>query len=183
MERAARRSATLLFGTATAAYVVDRISKIWAEHSLMSGPVDVIPGLFTLRFTTNSGGAFSFGTSAPWFFATATVVVSSVIVVTAFRRRRPVHAVALGLVLGGALGNLTDRLIRGPGLGGNVVDFIDLHYWPVFNLADTAIVIGAVALGLSSFHPADRPAGGPGDRPSGSPAAPDAAGNEAGDGP
>jgi len=179
VERAARRSATLLFGTATAAYVVDRISKIWAEHSLVSGPVDVIPGLFTLRFTTNSGGAFSFGTSAPWFFATATVVVSSVIVATAFRRRRPVHAVALGLVLGGALGNLTDRLIRGPGLGGNVVDFIDLHYWPVFNLADTAIVIGAVALALSSF----RPAGRPGDRPGGSRAAPDAAGNEAGDGP
>jgi signal peptidase II len=169
--RAARRSATLLFGAATAAYLADRASKIWAEHALVNGPVDVIPGVFTLRFTTNSGGAFSFGTSAPWFFATATVVVSSVIVATAFRRRRRLHAIALGLVLGGALGNLTDRLIRGPGLSGNVIDFIDLHYWPVFNLADTAIVLGAIALGLSSF-------GMGGHR-----AAQDATENEAGDGP
>jgi signal peptidase II len=175
VKRAARRSATILFGTATAAYVLDRASKIWAEHSLVNGPVDLISGVFTLRFTTNSGGAFSFGTSAPWFFATATVVVSTVIVATAFRGRRPVHAVALGLVLGGALGNLTDRLIRGPGLSGNVVDFIDLHYWPVFNLADTAIVIGALALGLSSVHS--------GGRSDGSPVAPEAAENEAGDGP
>jgi signal peptidase II len=152
VERAAGRSATILFGTAGGAYILDRISKIWAEHTLVNGPVDVISGVFTLRFTTNPGGAFSFGTSAPWFFATATVVVSSTIVATAFRDRRPVHAVALGLVLGGALGNLTDRLIRGPGLTGNVVDFIDLHYWPVFNLADTAIVVGALLLAATSLH-------------------------------
>jgi signal peptidase II len=153
VDRAARRSATILFGTAGGAYVLDRVSKIWAEHALVNGPVDVISGLFTLRFTTNPGGAFSFGTSAPWFFATATVVVSSAIVATAFRDRRLVHTVALGLVLGGALGNLTDRLLRGPGLSGNVVDFIDLHYWPVFNLADTAIVVGALALAVTSLHP------------------------------
>ena len=159
MERAARRSATLLFGTATAAYVVDRISKIWAEHSLVNGPVDVIPGLFTLRFTTNSGGAFSLGTSAPWFFATATVVVSSVIVATAFRRRRPVHAVALGLVLGGALGNLTDRLLGGHGLSGRVVDFIDLHHWPVFNVADSAIVVGAALIVIGTMRRGSRERG------------------------
>jgi signal peptidase II len=53
---------------------------------------------------------------------------------------------ALGLVLGGALGNLTDRAIRGSGFGGRVVDFIDLHVWPVFNLADSAIVVGAIVL-------------------------------------
>jgi signal peptidase II len=153
VDRAARRSAAILFGTAGGGYVLDRISKIWAEHMLVNGPVDLVSGLFTLRFTTNPGGAFSFGTSAPWFFATATVVVSSAIVATAFRDRRPVHAVALGLVLGGALGNLTDRLIRGPGLSGNVVDFIDLHYWPVFNLADTAIVVGALLLAVTSLHP------------------------------
>jgi signal peptidase II len=153
VDRAARRSAAIVFGTAGGAYVLDRVSKIWAEHTLVNGPVDVVSGLFTLRFTTNPGGAFSFGTSAPWFFAAATVVVSSAIVATAFRNRRLVHAFALGLVLGGAVGNLTDRLIRGPGLSGNVVDFIDLHYWPVFNLADTAIVVGALLLAATSLHP------------------------------
>ena len=66
------------------------------------------------------------------------------IVATAFRHRDPVvAAVALGLILGGALGNLTDRALRGPGLSGRVIDFIDLHIWPVFNVADAAIVIGA----------------------------------------
>jgi signal peptidase II len=61
-------------------------------------------------------------------------------------------AVALGLVLGGAAGNLTDRLIRGSGLGGEVVDFIDFHVWPVFNAADSAIVIGAVVLVFLGFR-------------------------------
>jgi signal peptidase II len=60
-------------------------------------------------------------------------------------------AVGLGLVLGGALGNLTDRFIRGPGISGEVVDFIDLRIWPVFNLADSAIVVGAAVLLLTSI--------------------------------
>ena len=170
MDRAARRSATLLFGAAAASYLLDRLSKLWAEHVLVHGPIDIVPGLVTLRFTTNSGGAFSFGTSAPWFFATATVVVSTAIVATAFRARRAVHAIALGLVLGGALGNLTDRLVRGPRLAGTVVDFIDLHYWPVFNLADSAIVIGAILLAFTSW------------RSGRSRLRPDAARHEAGDG-
>mgnify|MGYP003854808255 CR=1 FL=1 len=60
-------------------------------------------------------------------------------------------AIALGLVLGGALGNLTDRAINGSGLSGRVTDFLDFRIWPVFNLADTAIVVGAVLLALSSL--------------------------------
>jgi signal peptidase II len=60
--------------------------------------------------------------------------------------------VGLGLVLGGAVGNLTDRVIRGPGFSGEVVDFLDLQVWPVFNVADSAIVVGAALLLLSSFR-------------------------------
>jgi signal peptidase II len=60
--------------------------------------------------------------------------------------------VALGLVLGGALGNLTDRIVRGPGVSGRVVDFIDFHVWPVFNVADSAIVIGAVLLAMGGIR-------------------------------
>jgi signal peptidase II len=112
----------------------------------------------SLNYTTNSGGAFGFGESAPWLFAGATIVVSAVIVVVSMRPMRTPVAVALGLILGGALGNLADRVAGGAGFSGRVTDFIDLQVWPVFNLADTAIVIGAVLLAISSFDGTDEPA-------------------------
>jgi signal peptidase II len=146
-----RRGATILFATAGCVFVVDRLTKIWAEHALADRPIDLIPGVLTLRLTTNSGGAFSLGQSAPWFFAGATVVVSALIVFTAFRRRSVWSSVALGLILGGAVGNLADRVLRGPGLSGHVVDFVDFHVWPVFNAADGAVVIGAILLAASTF--------------------------------
>ena len=151
MDRARRRGAAVLFGVAAAAYLADRGTKLWAEASLPGSPIDVIPGVLTFRFTTNSGGAFSIGQSAPWVFITASVVVVASIVATALRHTSSAPAAALGLVLGGALGNLTDRAFRGPGFSGRVVDFIDFHVWPVFNVADTAIVVGAIILALASF--------------------------------
>jgi signal peptidase II len=153
VNRVQRHGAVLLFAAAGAAYLLDRLSKAWAERVLPASPIEVIPGVFTLRFTTNSGGAFSIGGSASWVFATTTIVVSIIIVVTAFRHRSALTAVALGLILGGALGNLTDRIVRGPGLSGRVVDFVDLHVWPIFNLADSAIVVGAVLLAIASVRP------------------------------
>jgi signal peptidase II len=150
-----RRGAALLLASAAAVFLLDRLTKAWAQDAFARRPFDVIPGVLTLRFTTNSGGAFSLGQSAPWFFATATVLVSGVIVATAFRHRGPMSALALGLVLGGALGNLADRILRGPGVSGRVVDFIDLHVWPVFNLADSAIVVGALLFAWSSFRERD----------------------------
>lgn len=136
-----------MFVTAAVAYSLDRASKIWAEHTLPGHPIDIVSGVLTLRYTTNSGGAFSVGDGAPWLFVGATVVVVGVILATSFRHRSRLHAAALGLVMGGALGNLTDRVIRGPALRGRVVDFVDLHVWPVFNLADSAIVVGALLIG------------------------------------
>ena len=150
MDRVQRRGALLLFAAAGGAYLLDRLTKAWAEHTLPGAPVDVIPGVLTFRFTTNSGGAFSLGRSAPWLFAGATIIVSAAIVATAFRHRSMLAAFALGLILGGALGNLTDRIVRGPGVTGHVVDFVDLHVWPIFNVADTAIVIGAILLAIST---------------------------------
>ena len=152
MDARARRGALIVFGTAGGVFLADRFTKVWAEHSLAQHPIDVISGVLTLRFTTNSGGAFSLGQSAPWFFAGATLIVSALIVLTAFRVRSTLASIALGLILGGALGNLADRALRGPGLRGHVVDFIDLHWWPVFNLADSAVVIGAVLMAVSSFR-------------------------------
>lgn len=145
---AARRLAAWLYSTAGLVYLADRLTKMWAERALAGDPpVTVIPGVLQLNYTTNSGGAFGLGQSAPWLFAGATVVVVAAIVAASLRLRHPATAVALGLVLGGGIGNLTDRALRGDGvLSGRVVDFIDLRVWPVFNLADSAIVVGALLL-------------------------------------
>jgi signal peptidase II len=151
VDRARRRGAAVLFAVAVFAYVADRITKVWAESRLVDAPIELIDGVLTLRFTTNSGGAFSIGGSTPWIFVTASVVVIAIIVVTAFRHTDALSAVAVGLILGGALGNLTDRATRGPGFRGRVVDFIDVHVWPIFNVADTAIVVGALLLAAGSL--------------------------------
>jgi signal peptidase II len=146
------RAATALFLTAIVAYGLDRVTKLWAEAVLPGHPIHLVPGALTLRFTTNSGGAFSIGRSAPWFFVGITSVVIVLIVVTAFRHTSILVGVAVGMVLGGALGNLTDRAVRAPGLRGEVIDFIDLHVWPVFNLADASIVVGAILLAWVGFR-------------------------------
>jgi len=153
----ARTLAVRLYATASVAYLLDRLTKLWVERALAGEPpFEVIPGVLSLNYTTNSGGAFGFGRSAPWLFAAATILVSTVIVVVSFRLSRWPLAVALGLVLGGALGNLTDRAANGPGLTGHVTDFIDLHIWPVFNVADTAIVTGALLLAVVTAVTDDR---------------------------
>ncbi|MGZ8578146.1 MAG: signal peptidase II [Actinomycetota bacterium] len=173
MDRLARRGAVILYATAGVVFLFDRWTKAWAEGSLASsGPIEVIPGFLRFRFTTNPGGAFSILGSVPWFFAAATITVSILIVAFSFHRRPVLQSIALGLILGGALGNLTDRAIRGPGLSGEVVDFVDVHLgttlsWPVFNVADSAIVIGALLMVLSSARHAQRSDGG--ERAGGSP--------------
>lgn len=146
------RSITLaVYATAAVVYAFDRVTKLWAEAALAGRtPIEVVPGVLSFNYTTNSGGAFGLGRSAPWVFAGATVLVSLVIVFVSFRLDRRPLALALGLILGGALGNLTDRILNGPGLSGYVIDFIDLQVWPVFNLADTSIVVGAILLAMSS---------------------------------
>jgi len=151
-----RRAAISLFAVALLVWIVDRVTKRWAEGSLPGHPVDVIKGVLTFRYATNPGGAFSLGSSAPLVFAGATLIICGAIVVTSLRHTRVLPAIALGLVLGGGIGNLTDRLLRGPHLTGRVVDFVDFHVWPIFNLADSAIVVGAVLLALTSWR-RDRP--------------------------
>jgi signal peptidase II len=149
-----RRLAAWLYATAGLTYLVDRCTKLWAERALaVRPPVTVIPGVLQLNYTTNSGGAFGLGQSAPWVFAAAPILVAAAIVASSFRLRNGPTAVALGLILGGAFGNLTDRAARGDGLlSGRVVDFIDFHVWPVFNVADSAIVIGAVILAMGGIR-------------------------------
>ena len=152
-----------LYAAAAGVYALDRASKLWAERALAGRPpLEIVPGVLQLTYTTNSGGAFGIGRTAPWLFASATVLVSALIVAASFRVGRRGTALALGLILGGALGNLTDRVLRGPGISGQVVDFIDLRVWPVFNLADSAIVVGAAILALGGLRREEEARGGRG---------------------
>jgi signal peptidase II len=137
-------------------YVLDRITKAVVEDRLPGHSVTVIPGVLHLTYTTNRGGAFGLFGNAPYLFLAATLVVCAAIVVASFGVSNRMLALGLGMVLGGALGNLTDRIVRGPGLNGRVVDFIDFRVWPVFNLADAAIVIGAALILLSGLRRATR---------------------------
>ncbi len=114
-------------------------------------PVTLVPGVFDLDATRNPGAAFSLGTSTTWVFTVLAVGVAVAIVRVAPRLVSSWWGAALGFVLGGALGNLADRLFRAPGFGrGYVIDFLHLHHWPVFNFADSGITVAAVlALALS----------------------------------
>ena len=151
------RLAIVVFSVAAGAYLLDRLTKwLVVEHLAGRPPAEVVPGLLQLNYTQNSGGAFGLGGSASWLFAGATIAVSVAIVILAFRVHRTGVAVGMGLVLGGGLGNLTDRIVRGSAFSGRVVDFIDLHVWPVFNLADAAIVVGAILIVLSSMRGSQR---------------------------
>jgi signal peptidase II len=117
-------------------------------------------GLYLVQ-TRNSGAAFSVGTGATVVLTAVAVLVVAIIVRAARRLRSTGWAVALGLVLGGALGNLTDRLFRAPSPGrGHVVDWISLfsddgHIWPIFNIADSCVVIGGCLAVLVSLRGID----------------------------
>ncbi len=108
--------------------------------------------MLQLRFTTNPGGAFGLFGSVPALFVAISVLVVLVVLIASRNLPSTAAAVGLGLVFGGALGNLTDRVVRGPGFSGEVVDFIDFHVWPVFNLADSALVVGAGVLLVSGIR-------------------------------
>jgi len=134
-------------GTAAVVLAADRLTKLLAERTLAGRPpITLVPHVLDLRYPPNSGGAFGVLGSQPWIFFTATLVVSAAIVVAATRVDRVAAEVALGMIVGGALGNLTDRVLHGPGVSGRVTDFIHLHHWPVFNVADSCIVVGAVLI-------------------------------------
>lgn len=139
------RTRRLALTVAAAVIVVDQLTKWWVVATLPGKPVVLVDGFLQFRFVSNSGAAFSlldgFG-SVIGLVAIAAVVF---IFVVAVRVNSTGETVALGLVLGGAIGNLADRAFRGDGfLDGGVVDFVDFSFFPAFNAADSAITIGAV---------------------------------------
>lgn len=134
----------LLLLVALAVVVADQITKQLALDNLADGPIHLIDGVLSLDLHYNPGGAFGLLQGLPGFFLVSTVVIAGLILMWAHKLEGRSHLIPLGLVLGGGLGNVTDRVFRDT--GGKVVDFIDLHVWPVFNLADSAIVVGVIAL-------------------------------------
>ncbi len=126
-------------------YVVDQATKAWAVAALTSAPPrQVVGDLLRLELIRNPGAAFSLGTGNTWLLTLLAVAVLVVIIRSSRRLGSLGWACAFGLILGGALGNLTDRLAREPGFGrGHVVDFLDYNGWFIGNVADIAIVAAA----------------------------------------
>lgn len=144
--RPRRRLYLLVWAVAAVVYGADRATKAWALANLTPGVRRTWVGeVLQLHLIFNPGAAFSFGTSATWVFTLIQATVAVGILALSLRLRSRAWAVAGGLAMGGALGNLTDRLTREPGFGvGHVVDFLELPHWPIFNIADSAIVAAAV---------------------------------------
>jgi signal peptidase II len=148
-----RRRTGVLAAIATVTLLLDVLSKIILVTVLEGHPpVKLLGGALYLVVYRNSGAAFSLATGLTWVLSLIALGVVVAIIRLAPRLRSTGWAIGLGLVLGGALGNLVDRLLRAPGpLRGHVVDFLSLlapdgSVWPVFNLADSAIVCGGLVL-------------------------------------
>lgn len=141
------RRALIVAGVAATVVAADQLTKTWALGALDEGPRHLVWTL-QLSLSFNSGAAFGLGKGM------APLLLAGGVLVLLFLARYSRHltgtlpTVALALIVGGAAGNLSDRLFRGH--GGSVVDFIDLQWWPIFNLADVAIVSGATLLILTS---------------------------------
>lgn len=156
--------------------VVDQATKMWAVEALTEGERTPLLGdLLGLTLLYNPGAALSIATGMTWVFTLAAIAVTIVVIRVANRLGSRTWAVALGLLLGGAVGNLIDRLFREPGVGrGHVVDFIAYGDWFVGNVADVAIVAAAglmILLGLRGIgvdgrvHTDERPQDRPGTEP------------------
>ena len=168
-----RRLPPVALVVAVAVVLVDQLTK-WLALRYLVEPVDLV---WTLRLalTYNTGTAFSLGLGLGPFIGVAAVLIVVALARLGRTVVNPLGVVALGLVMGGAVGNLADRVFRARDgfLDGAVIDFIDLQWWPVFNVADMAIVIGGVLLATSGFGAGERqrraaaPVGG--SRPPGAP--------------
>lgn len=143
-----------LYLTALGGLVVDQVTKAVALAALDEGEsVRVAGGLLRWTLQRNPGAAFSLFQRLPVAFTVIAFAISIGIVWHSRRVRDPLPAVAFGLVLGGALGNLGDRLFRPPGpFRGHVIDFIDFRVWPTFNVADVCVVAGAALLLVGSVR-------------------------------
>lgn len=133
-----------IFLTAWTIWLFDFATKQWAISNFDSQPQKILGDLLSFTLVRNSGAAFSFATGFSIFFALLALSVVVAVIYYAKRITSTGWQITAGLLLGGVIGNLTDRIFREPGwLSGHVIDWIQIPNWPVFNLADSAIVIAA----------------------------------------
>jgi len=146
-----RRHAVLL---AVGVLACDATSKALAVRFLEGkAPISLLGDFLKLSFARNPGAAFSFGTGSTLLFTVIAIGMSVAMGIAIGRAHNEYWALALGGVLGGALGNVGDRFFRSPGfLRGQVVDFIEFPHYPLFNLADSAIVISGIAIAWLTFR-------------------------------
>jgi signal peptidase II len=149
-----------LYLVAALIWGLDLSTKIWAVNNLSArNPVEIFGSFFQLTLVRNPGAAFSFATGATVVFTAIAVAAVVAIVYYSSKITSLGWATTLGLLLGGVLGNLTDRLFRSPGFfKGEVIDWLEITNWPVFNLADSAIVVAAflaIVLTIRNVGPVD----------------------------
>jgi signal peptidase II len=146
----------LLLSVAVGVLALDQLTKWWALENLDDQMIDLV-GSLRLKLVLNYGAAFSLTEGRGPLISLLALGVVALLLRNGRQATHPLSALALGLVLGGALGNLSDRAFRsGDGfLGGGVVDFIDLQWWPIFNVADMGVVVGAFLLVIASWREAD----------------------------
>ncbi|HEY7917329.1 MAG TPA: signal peptidase II [Acidimicrobiales bacterium] len=134
------------FAVTAAVVAADQLTKWWATVHLAHGPIHLV-GTLDLELAHNTGASFSLFEGQAAFLVPLAVLLVAVLTVMVWRASSMARAATFGLILGGALGNLCDRLFRGD--HGAVVDFVALHFWPTFNVADASIVVGCVLLLIS----------------------------------
>jgi len=140
-----RRPVAIALAIVAAVVALDQLTKTWAVRELGDGPVSVVGDFAELRLSFNPGASFSLLTGRTPILAVLAIVIAGALVWVLVRTDSLGMAVGFGLVLGGALGNLADRIFRAPRfLHGEVVDFVSVGAWPTFNVADSAITIGAI---------------------------------------
>lgn len=158
-----RRTSLLqrLFALAFFIWALDFLTKNWAVENLSAAPRKIIGSFLQLTLLRNPGAAFSMATSFTIVFTTISIAVALFIMRYAARITSPGWAYVAGLVLGGVLGNLTDRIFREPGfLYGHVIDWIEVPNWPIFNVADSSISIAAgiaILLTIKNISPTATP--------------------------
>jgi signal peptidase II len=141
-----------LAATALIFFALDYVTKEIALRYLSDSPIKVIGNFLQFRLTFNSGAAFNLATSGTIFLSTFAIMVSATIFYYGRKVTSTRWSFALGLALGGILGNLSDRIFRPPGgLRGEVVDWIQLPNWPIFNVADISVVSAAIFISYLSW--------------------------------
>jgi signal peptidase II len=165
----ALRARRLFIIIATATFALDLITKNWAESSLQNRePIRVLGDFLKFTYATNPGAAFNFATNATFVLSSLKLCVAAFIIYYMTKSVETRWAIGLAFLFGGVVGNLFDRATREPGnWQGEVVDWIQIPHWPVFNIADSAIVCAGIFMTILAmrnipplFDSEDKPGGG-----------------------